>query len=679
MPSLSDFIPREWQAPPAEAPEGKKLGWINEANEQGSAWVENQRGFRDWNAALDLLSGDGDPKSGKLSGRRLKTNIRTAISGLSNIRPLWGGHAAEAYASYAAALNKTCWSLYLEGSWDQDIKSALTWAAGTCSGYLRPVYRRNMQGAGNIEIDSFGQPSVLPVQITRDGDFQKAYIVTLLEEVPIYEAHWRFRRFQDRLKPTSSRYWYSKFIRKASEKNALKRMADWFKGRDQGKLTDQYIPLRWTTINDLTINDTGKRIPMGEVGSSWYYEVPSYGDEIPDGAGGMRTADENDCLLYPQRRVIISSEDCVMYDGPGFNWHGELDLIQLCVDKWPWEPIGFSMFHDGWALQRALDEIDNVGMRKVRAQGDPALAYPEGGVTRLEAEQFDPLEPGKRVGYDEQATDTPFKLPMPLESLIIGSDSFQMRQILQEELDYQMGTRDIIELAKARALGKDMDSIEKMIAANGPIVQDIQRMMEKSLTIVGRQVFSLILQYMGSSRIMQYADPATLEMKVFDYDPTSIIPSHLEGEDPHEEDGFTPRPSMYTKMQRAKAFNKNIRFFFMPHSIHQWVQMSFRLGVMQLKARGLPISAYTVMNAWEIPNLKKPEGNHEQEMWKAEQEDEIMFKARMAQILQGLGIDPSVMGGGAGGPKKTGRPSSDQAPPHQETRAGGRPVVSTSQ
>jgi len=248
-----------------------------------------------------------------------------------------------------------------------------------------------------------------------------------------------------------------------------------------------------------------------------------------------------------------------------------------------------------------------------------------------------------------------------------------------EELDFQLGTRDVVEMAKARALAKNMDSIEALLKSYGPIVQDIARSMEHSLGRVGRQVGWRILQYMPTARLMQYADLETLAMECWDFDPASIVPSHAKGENPFEDDKVTPRISMWTKMQRAKQFAKNIRFFLMPYSIHQITQMTFRLGLMQLRGRGYPISAATVMESWEIPNVGKPSGNTEQERFFAEKEEEIIKMARLQKIMQEMGAEQGLMPPPAGGPKKTGRPNSDKAPPHQETKSDGRPIVSTSQ
>ena len=564
---------REWQCPPADADTDRKLGWLRESIQQGMGWVQSQRGSQDWRRSLEILSGIPENDTlleyrAQLSGCRLKTNTRTFIAGLANIRPLWGFHAGKLYSKTAEALNRVTWSLYLENYWDMAVKDWLAYATATNTGWARPVYRRNLQGKGNIDILTYGLPCVAPVQVPNDGDFQKAYSFTLLDEIPIYEAHWRFKRYQDRLKPTMSKYWYASEIRRSAERNQKWRVSDWFGGKSdrENGLRDMYIPIAWTTINDCAINETGEWIPMGEPGTSWYYEVPSYGMEIPDGYDDdgkpqLRKADENDARLYPQRRLMISSEqtNTIMYDGPGFNWDGELDMIPMWVDKWPWEPTGLSPLKPGYELQRGIDEIDIGNLAKIRAQMDPALAYSINAVDKQEAEDFDPMRPRDRIGYDSDQVDAPFKNAVPMETYRIYPEAMTVRQNMVEELDYLLQNRDIVEMAKARALGKGMDQLEALAAANGPIVKDIGRGMENSLGQLGRQVGSRIIQYLDTARIMQYTTPEGLHLGTFDFDPNSIVPSHMPGEQAFEADR-TPRKSMYSRQQRSKWFEKSLSF-----------------------------------------------------------------------------------------------------------------------
>jgi len=688
---MSDFVPREWQVPRAEAPMSYKLGWLNESCEQGSAYNENQRGFKDWRKGLEIIAGT-EGGAGKLDYRaclssgRLKTNVKIMIAGLANIRPFWGYHAGPAFSDYAEMMNKTARALYLENFWDQSIKSALAWAAVTCTGHIRPVYRRDLNsGRGRIELDAFGQPCVLPVQLPSDGNYQRAYSVTVMDELPIYMAHAMFRDWQDLLKPTSSRYWYASEIREAARDNKARRIWNWFKSKPQkDNQSDLYIPIRYSRILDLSLNETGETIPMGQPGSSWYYEVPSYGQEMANG----RRANEVDARLYPYGRRMISSENCVMYDGPDFNWHGELDLLQFTLDQWPWEPMGLSLVHDGYELQRSRDVIDRGIMTKVNAQLDLPLTYPIDGVNANEAEGFDPMQPRSRVGYDQNMVEggKPFGLAVPWEVYQVHPEEMEWGNHLDEQMDYLCQTRDIVELGKARALGKGMDNIEALLAANGPIVKDQSRGMEVPLGGIGKQVGWLILQYETTARLMQYNGSETIPPSVFDYNPASVIPSHLPDESPQDPVTQEMVPSKYSQLERARWFAGNIRFFIMPHSVHEITQMTYKLGLMQLRTRGAPISWSTVLQSWDVANVHEPAGNSEQDKFWAEKEDEVVHAAKMQEIVMNLGIDHNLLPGGSpagearpnGSTPQGGRPPSDTAPPHMEVKGDGRPVVSSS-
>jgi hypothetical protein len=92
----------------------------------------------------------------------------------------------------------------------------------------------------------------------------------------------------------------------------------------------------------------------------------------------------------------------------------------------------------------------------------------------------------------------------------------------------------------------------------------------------------------------------------------------------------------------------------------------------QLKQRGLPISDATVMEACEVPDVKIPDGLHEQDKWTAEQEEKIAFAVRMKQIAEGMGIDPSMLAGPkAGSSHKGGRPPSGNEKPQLASKDGG--------
>ena len=708
---------KEWQCPPQVSDEIRRLNWLKEQMEEGQAWLRSQRGYGDWKKAMDTLAGRPDAQlistyRSQLTTGRLKRNTKEVIGACANIRPIWAYSSDNpAFGPQKNMMNKTTRAIYLEQFLDLGIKQTLQWSAATCTGWLRPCYRRDMAGTGkgNLTFLSYGAPSVLPAQLPSNNNWQEAYAVTLLDELPVYMAHGMFPDYQEQLKPTKSMFWYSSDIRKAAKGNLFQRMwSSW--GRGAGKhLSDLYVPVAYTYVIDLAINTTGNMIPMGQYGTSWYYEVPSVGEHIKTGIDRKtgqityREATENDARLYPYRRLIISSDEVIMYDGPAFDWHGELPLIPFCLDDWAWEAIGFSIMRDGYQVQQAINEIDRGTMDKVRAGLDMALAYDINSVTRNEANTFDPMQPRARVGFDGSLVDQPFKQVVPDSVLRLDPEAAAFRTTLVDTMDYQMAINSIQALAKARALGGSADNLEKLMEADGPIVRDISRNVERGLARAGNQTKYIILQYYTSQRVMQYVGSNGITQETFDYDPNSLVPSHLPDEmiqmkksrrrnkdtdemEEYYEPGMPAEPSMYSKGQRARAFADNLRFFILPHSAHEITQMSYKLGLIQLRKAGIQIDSQTIAEAWDFDLGANFEGTSPYERFFEEQEDMAEHAIRLKMIVdslqqQGIQPTPQMLAALASvtGPTREGRPPTGTKAPQLVSKDGGaRTTISQS-
>lgn len=673
---------KEWQVPPAAVSEDHRLSWINSACEEGLAWAKSQRGASDWRRSLDCIAGRDTSVTtaayrSHLNTNRLKRNIREVIGTLSKLRPMWGYHSDnKAFSKSADMMNKITKAWYLESMADRLVKEALAWTSATGRGWLVPVYRRDMfgTGRGDIKLFSYGAPSILPVQLPSSNDWQSAYAVTILDEMPVAMAHGMFPAFQHRLRPNSSRYWYSSDgVRKASSGNIMQRIFGKAR-RDavSAELSDLLVPIRRSYVIDLSINTTSSIIPMGEPGSSWAYDVPYVGMDIPmgrdlkTGQPIFRKADENDARLYPRRRLMISSDNCIMYDGPSFDWHGMFPGVSFCLDEWPWEPNGFSLVHDGFEINESLKEVYRGEMDKVRAQLDPALAYDSNAVAMREAREFDPFKPRDRIGYDGAALEgEPFKWTVPSEILKLDATTMAFVDKLEASMDSQMAINDIMALSRARAAGS-MDDLQKIMEANGPIVEDMSRSMEPPMRDLGNMVKYLILQYYTTARVMQYVGADGVSAETFDYDPSTLVPSHIPGEDPES-------PSAQNASQRARIFADNLRFFILPNSLHEMTQMAMKLALIQLRKAGVKIDSQTIAEAFQVPNYGNLEGSTCIERFQAEQEMDLMQAARMKEIAGAVGLLPQGPPGapGPGGGAPEGRPPSGNAPPAIASKDGG--------
>jgi hypothetical protein len=664
----------DWQCPPAAMPEDRIIGWCNEACEQGHAWLKSQRGYPDIPKALDILAGkDVSPLQSSYRSRintnRLKRNVREICGTLAKLRPFWGYHTDnDAYKSQAEMMNKVTRAWYLSTFADRRVREALAYTAATGRGWVFPQYQRAMGGTGKGEIilQTYGAPCVLPVQLPANGDWQSSYANIVLDEMPVWMAHAMYPKFQARLLPKSSKYWYmSDGVRQSAHGNVIQRIFG--KGPRPAAdtvLNDLFVPIRRAYVIDLSINTTDRTIPMGEPGASWFYMVPALGSTMPNG----EKANENDARLYPYRRLIISTDTVRLYDGPGFDWDGMFPGVSFCLDDWPWEPLGFSLVHDGAPIQDALNEIYRGNMDKVRQELHPSLVYDINAVTAKEARAFDPFQPNARAGYDGSATDNPpFHNAVDVQTLKVSAESMAFAERLEGVMDEQQAIRDITALAKMRAVGS-MDEMEKVLEANGPIVEDMSRSMEAPMRDLGVMVKYRILQFYTVARLMQYVGADGVSREIFDFDPGSIVPSHLPGE---PVDSASPT----SKLVRARTFADNLQFFILPNSLHEMTQMVMKLGLIQLKKAGVKIDSQTLAEAWQVANYGTIPGNTVIERYEAEQQMDLEQMARMKAIMDETGLTPPGAPGaanpGAGKGNPEGRPPSGNAAPALKQKDGG--------
>ena len=412
-----------------ESPDATKLAFVKRCIDMGIAWQNENCNQASLQKAMDILAGK---TGGSLSGKwakfttgDLKRGILEIVESLSDIRPYWGYSTDnKSFREQSDMMSKVAKSIYMESFVDRAIKDALQYAAVSGAGFIYPFYSRTMFGAGDGEFQfmALGQPDVLPVQLPRGKNYQNAYIVTLAIPMGVAEAHARFPEFQAFLKPFAKR----KYGRtKGGDAQRSYDSNRWRMHKIEGR-TEQYTDVYFTYILDVRINygeidekgnpildekgnAVGKEMPMGQPGTSWYYTVPYVGQQITRFENGQtveRVATEDDCRVYPQRRLMISSDLALMYDGPGFDWHSMVPIVPFYLDEWAWEDTGYSLFNGTAATQDAIDDLMRSIYRVAMARAKPGKVYnmdistgdKTGKLTSRQAEAMDPFDPDTTWG-----------------------------------------------------------------------------------------------------------------------------------------------------------------------------------------------------------------------------------------------------------------------------------------
>lgn len=685
-PVSSERRTSETIAPFFTAPEDTKLAWLKEAVREGETFIRNQTSYQDYERAKNIIAGVHEAKIpmqlSRVTVNLTKRLVREIVGTMSNLRPLWGFDTDNKdFDVQVNILNKLLMNWYMTTFADRWIKKWAQYAAVFGTGYAGPDWHSDFwtQGRGDIVLKIYSPEDVLPTQVPKDGDIQRAYAVTLHEEVPLNLARAMFPTkshliVPDRSAPSGLRKGLGKMASFLSP--VLNRFAANTKTR---KVTDSTFPvvdIYQTYILDLSVNEGPDPIVMGEPGTYWNYTVPVLGSQIPDGVDDQglpktRTASVQDAMLYPFRRLITWCNSAELRDGPSYWWHGKVPAVKLAFDNWAWEFNGYSMTRDLHTLQESNDSLKRAMDDSANARLRPAIQYDDRTLSKSLVESLDTRLPGQAVGVDFTVGDKPMRplldatyydIPQIIPALVQGNE---------EMMKYLSGVNDFSAITKANQLPSS-DTVEKIFEQAGAMVTDVFREVEAALGELGGMMKGMFFQFYDTGRRLQELGTEGLTEEDRDYyDPKNLVPDHLPHENPDT-------PSSYTRVQRALKYMRGLFFKVSPNSMHKITQMATQLRYIQLQKIGVPLDPWTMAQVNDIPNFGRPPqgANTVFEKWvafekiKAELTGEtqatvqailaqsqmmIQQQAMMLQQLQALqgaasGAVGGALGGGGGAP-----------------------------
>ena len=676
-------LKNQYILPDAQSKEDIRLGFLREAKEDGETFLKSQRSWKDIDQAVDIIAGVSDYKVPKgmsdISVNMLKRDVRENVATLSNMRPLWGYKTQnDDMQKQTIVLNKMLRAWYFQPFVRKSIHDALQYAA--CGlGWISPVWRSDAVTSkrGDIVLDVFGPRDVIPYGMNKDNDIQKAYIVTIRNEVPIQKAMMTFPTEMDKLVPVrSSPTWMRKGTRRVQK--FLSPLLNAF-GPGQGKEKEEFpwptVDIYHSYILDTSINVGKEEIHMGEVGTKWFYKVPALDSEIATGVFSngqptFRKATPQDSLLYPLRRRIIWTEQGILNDNSSPWWHGLVPLVPFVTDPWVWDFIGYPMTKDGASIQRSANRLLRLLDDSANVKLDMPLSYDENVISGGLMDRINPRKPGQRVKINAQVNEKPIQAIVPSEYYSVDNWIPEMPLKLYELMHYLLGTRDIQALAKAKQVPSG-DSIEKLMELSGPLVSDMSSGMEGSMMMLGTMWKGLAFEFFDFARRVQVLGKDDVTEEDFDFEPGNMIPSHLPDEMARIKEQeqlaaaagthYVAPPSRASLVERARFHLDSFDFYIVPSSLHQITQLTKKMVMMNLWKIKFPIGPWTVAKAMDIENY----GN-------AQQLKKILGVEDIAddELGQWIAWMELMMKLAPQQPHK-GRPGSGQTPPAVEHKDGG--------
>ena len=691
----------DYRCPAKEASTVTKLGWLQEAIQEGRGFQASQRPTMGvdgtpYKAREEIAGMRQEKLSKKLSKlwiNRPKREVAEVIATLSNLRPSWS-YATDnnQWHTQASKLSKLKDAWWYNTFADMSTAEAIAYAAVDGTGYLMPYWKKNFHamGRGDIALEPYGVDNVLTLQLPSNNDLQDAYAVIIYEEVPLHLAHRQYPLYADQIKADrDSPGWLAEAAKR------MKRFASAFLNMAGPRSGDEdaLYPTcdKFTVyIMDGTINDTGQAIPMGEADTSWSYNVPSIGMDLPTGfrQNGQvltRKATPEDAKLYPLRRLMIGFNNCIPYDDTSTWWHGMVPLVRFRLDDWPWEALGYSLLKDISQVNAHNNGIRRAVEDSINARLSPPLRGTNAEVTaKADLEKFDPRIPNQILTLDTLLTgEDPLKPILPYQHYEVPSAAFQYLKDNEQEEGYLIGVQDFTNLAKARQIPSG-DAQEKLLQMIGPLMEARTRKIERSISQLGQMWKALAFQFYTSSRREQILGMAGTTEEDVDWEPGDMVPSHVSGEP-------MDRESQYSKLERLRWHLQNFHTRVVPYSITGMASMQKKLLYVQTsKIPGMPFDPWTYGEKMDIdmgPVLPDPDTGKVpttpierfivwQKLLAGLQVEKI---AEALARAKELGIDPSMLAQKHDKGKSSGRPPSNQQAPRIAQKDGGeRSTIATS-
>ena len=696
------YRPSKYEAPfmasnvQDQASKDRFLAWLHQAIADGEWFLKTQSGYRFVDTSHKIMSDLGFDELpatlSKASVNFIKRDVRELVAMLANPRPISSFKCENPEYDKQTEILNQCYTNWSNSTFmDRVLKSALQYAAVEGTGYLMMEWDPGYWGTGkgDIRLTPLGVDAVLPIQINPDtNNLQSAYAVVIRRQFPIVEVIRRFPHMQASIVPDGE------------SSNRLRRMwnniADkvtptvfntyggsrGYRGEDPG--SRQLVTVYDIYINDVSVNLTGEPMKMGIEGSPWEYTVPYFGQPIPVGINDpsgqpiTRPADMHDARIFPYRRHVVCTKTALLYDGPSRYWHGKVPLVRFRLDEGPFEYCGVPITKEPAKLQSMLTSLLRAYDDSANARLRPPVQYDDARMSAAEADRIDIRQGGAMVGVSDMLGPA-FKLLVEPAYYSMNQDILPLMEWIKQRGSELIGANDLLAVSKAGQIPSS-DTIEKLEQLAGPIATDYARCMEEALRELGDQFKALVFEFYTAKRRFHLLGPGGLTLEDFDFDPGQLVPHSLQG---------------ISRSEKARLHMENFSFQIVPGSVYQQTQASRKLVILQLARLGLPISPYTIMEMFEIPNPGRPNvpAGTEIEKWKAwkKEELEVMIDSQMtmaqaqiamqaqAQMASPMGqlssaIQAAVQAPTAGG-GQVGRPPSGQQMPQmrQKTDENGIP------
>jgi hypothetical protein len=334
-------------------------------------------------------------------------------------------------------------------------------------------------------------------------------------------------------------------------------------------------------FHDRTHNLTDKVIPMGTPGANWAYLVPP----------GKP--------LYPRGRLVVATDDAIIYDGPNTYFHGLYPVCRLKLWSVPWQFLGVPLFNDLLPVQDAINDTVQDARLGIQQWLNPDITYNRNAVSETTMKLMDPRRPGKRVrvapGFGDPWTKELGPNPQILSMCI------ELWEKLTTKFTDLAGTANLQALLQLRQM-PSADTIEKYYNALTPEIRNEARTVEAFLRDISEMIKVNYFQFLSKAKRVQILGSGGQSLVDFDFDPNTLVPAMAKGDEKYVKELDKDDT---TRDERALFIANQLQFVVAPNSVLAIDATERKMMRVQLARMGY-YDFWSLHETLQTPNVGAP-------------------------------------------------------------------------
>ena len=357
--------------------------------------------------------------------------------------------------------------------------------------------------------------------------------------------------------------------------------------------------------------------------------------------------------LYPFKRMIVWTTECLLYDGPSPYWHAKFPVIKLTLNPWPNSWLGKAPLWDLLPLNESMNALLRVIDDHAAQLAQPGVIA-DRNVSSAELKKFNSRAAGWNIRTNTASGKGITVVPPPPLDQSLWEHVNWIVDVMQK----LSGTLDAAQLASLAQVPSD-DTIDTLMKAMTPGNRARSRILEGFMKELAEMYMYNLAEFDTLSKRVAKFGPQQVTNEDFDFAAGNFIPDDIPGSDPGDIASTTdalaadePRPVF----ERAKQMFQSWTYEYAPNSLLNSAAMQDRMEKFMLAKMGY-YDFFSLMEDLGIsqvvpPDLKLP--------------DSIVERLQLQQQMQ-IGMIANAQG----------RKATDQAAPSMGQNAGG-PTIQTS-